>query len=308
MNIFFTEKLVLVYFFYWLICIIGIYLFLPRSETNVHKNTAIIITSIIATVIPFFGPMISMIYAIFLRSVVARVYEPDIQAIELPAPMRDARLSLSTAAPGSISARLRYSKDPHQRLEAIAQIAESQFFEQYELLRNALSDDVEEVRLLAYSALDQREQENTELLMHLDAQLKIAHQPAMLRRLQDYRQWLDWNISHSVSRDVAEPHVEFKSTQQSTSESYIDNDNSASMDLLKGLQLLEAGKPDAAVARLKRAETRKIARSITAPPLAAAYFKTGSIEKIRAIYLASPELQLSPRYGYSMLFWTGAKP
>ncbi len=308
MNPIFTEKLLLFYFFYWFICIVGVYFILPRSRTGAHKNSAIIIAIIIATVIPLFGPLITLIYTIFLRSVLARVYEPDIQAIELPALMRDVRLSASTAAPGSISARLRYSKDPRQRLEAISQIAESQFFEQYELLRNALSDDVEEVRLLAYAALDRREQENAELLMHLDTQLKIAHQPTMRRRLQDYRQWLDWNISHSVSRDVAEPRVEFKSTQKTNSDSSGENDNSASMDLLRGLQLLEADEPEAALASLKRAENRRIARPITAPPLAAAYFKTGSIENIRAIYLASPELQLSPRYGYSMLYWTGAKP
>jgi hypothetical protein len=219
--------------------------------------------------------------------------------------MRDARLTLSTVAQGSVAARLRHSRDPRHRLEAVSQIAGSQFFNQSQLLRGALSDDVEEVRLLAYAALDRREQENTELLIHLNAQLSLAHEPNTLRRIQDSRHWLYWNISHSEVREIALPTSD-ASTKWEPDLTTLDHD-SPSMKMLLGLHLLETGKVDDAIFNLKNAETAKIAGAIVAPHLAAAYFRSRNPEKILEVYRAHPELRLSPRYAPSISYWTGAK-
>ncbi|WP_215863227.1 hypothetical protein [Acidithiobacillus concretivorus] len=280
---------------------------IPKTGQSVDKKFPLLLFVIIASVIPLFGPVVILVYAIFLRTVAWQLHEPELEPIKLPPVMRDVRLTTSTVAPGSVAARLRHSRDPRQRLAAVSQIAESQFFNQSQLLRGALSDDAEEVRLLAYAALDRREQENTELLIHLNAQQTHAHEARTLRRIQDSRQWLYWNIHHSEAREMAMPSSAGASTKWEPDYTTMDHD-SPSMKLLMGLHLLETGKVDKAISEMKNAEAKKIASSIVAPHIASAYFQSRNIEKIFDIYRAHPELKLSPRYGPSFSFWTGEKP
>ncbi len=307
MNSFGSNTYLLIYGLYWFICLLTSYLIAPKSGQLLKKIFSVLIFFVIASVIPLFGPIVILVYAIFLRTVAWRLHEPELEAIKLPPVMRDVRLTTSKVAPGSVAARLRHSRDPRQRLEAVSQIAESQFFNQSQLLRGALSDDAEEVRLLAYAALDRREQENTELLMHLNAQQSQAHETRTLRRIRDSRQWLYWNIHHSEAREMAMPSSEAASTKWEPDYSTMDHD-SPSMKLLMGLHLLETDQIEKAISELKNAESTKIASSIVAPHLAAAYFRSRNMEKIHEIYQAHPELKLSPRYGPSFSFWAGVKP
>ncbi|MBE7563173.1 hypothetical protein H7F10_09485 [Acidithiobacillus sp. HP-6] len=307
MNSFSSNTSLLIYGLYWFLCLLTSYLIVAKTGQTVDKRFPLLLFVIIASVIPLFGPAVILVYAIFLRSVAWRLHEPELEPVKLPPVMRDIRLTTSTVAPGSVAARLRHSRDPRQRLAAVSQIAESQFFNQSQLLRGALSDEAEEVRLLAYAALDRREQENTELLIHLNAQQTHAHEAGTLRRIQDSRQWLYWNIHHTEAREMATPSSAGAPTKWEPDYANMDHD-SPSMKLLMGLHLLETGKVDKAISEMKNAEAKKIASSIVAPHLASAYFRSRNIDKMFDIYRAHPELKLSPRYGPSFSFWTGGKP
>ncbi len=307
MNSFSSNTSLLIYGLYWFLCLLTSYLIVAKTGQTVDKRFPLLLFVIIASVIPLFGPVVILVYAIFLRSVAWRLHEPELEPVKLPPVMRDIRLTTSTVAPGSVAARLRHSRDPRQRLAAVSQIAESQFFNQSQLLRGALSDEAEEVRLLAYAALDRREQENTELLIHLNAQQTHAHEAGTLRRIQDSRQWLYWNIHHTEAREMATPSSAGAPTKWEPDYANMDHD-SPSMKLLMGLHLLETGKVDKAISEMKSAEAKKIASSIVAPHLASAYFRSRNVDKMFDIYRAHPELKLSPRYGPSFSFWTGGKP
>ncbi len=301
------------YFLYWLVGIASAYLICPAGAEG-KKGFAGLMLAIIATAIPFFGPVVSVVYAFVLRGIQHRAMEPDLENITVPEHARDSRLVQSSATAGSATARLKGSRDPRRRMEVLTHISDSRLAAQHQILRSALSDSAEEVRLLAYAALDRREEENAGLVMKLEQQMQTAESPEMLGRLRQYRRWLDWNIAHAVSRDTAEPETgrpaaeihpaasPGKEVPQTAAGQEI-----PSMSLLQGLESLEKGEAQAAIMHLERAMEAGVAAPIIAPPLAAAYFLVRRYDKIMDVYQHVPELALSPRYAASAGLWTGIR-
>jgi tetratricopeptide (TPR) repeat protein len=72
---------------------------------------------------------------------------------------------------GALSATLRYCPDPERRLAAVLAVRRLRDHNDCRVLRLALTDPVDDVRLLAYSILDRREQSYNVLLKSLNAQL-----------------------------------------------------------------------------------------------------------------------------------------
>lgn len=72
---------------------------------------------------------------------------------------------------GALSATLRYCPDPERRLAAVLAVRRLRDHNDCRVLRLALTDPVDDVRLLAYSILDRREQSFNALLKNLNAQL-----------------------------------------------------------------------------------------------------------------------------------------
>jgi hypothetical protein len=263
----------------------------------------------VALTMPFIGSILILAYAATLRSVRGRIDRADVEPIQLPPAVRDLRLQPSPAAPGGIAGRLAGSRDPRQRVAALSQIVSSRFFDQYRLLRAALKDEAEEVRLLAYAALDQREHENTELLISLRRQIDAARDTRLLQRLRGYHAWLQWSIDHSISREMADPRVRSQASAGAPApHAGQDDADNATLPLLAGLHHLEAGDSAPAVAALLDARRRGVGEAIVAPYLAAAYYAERDIPALRRIYAEHPELVLSPRYGPSHRFWVGPAP
>lgn len=278
--------------------------FLAPIEEGKRCLTGFILFGILSLAIPFMGALLAVIYAMALRSVRHRIHEAEVEAIHLPPPVRDLRLRPSTATPGGIAARLYGSRDPKQRVDALSQVMSSRFIDQYRLLRSALKDEAEEVRLLSYAALDQREQENTELL--IDLQRRIDEKPAfaLLTRLQGYLAWLRWNIDHSVSQELAEPDVHTDGHEVERNRVRCDEEEPS---LLCALRCLERGQAQKARSALDQALHEGVAGSIVSPHLAAVHYIQGDLEGLRKAYQHYPELTLSTRYGPSYRYWIGGR-
>lgn len=282
----------------------GLASFLAPVEEGRRHRTGFILFAILSLAIPFVGASLSVIYAMAMRSVQHRIHEAEVEAIHLPPSTRDFRLRPSTATPGGIAARLRGSRDPKQKVEALSQVMSSRFIDQYDLLRSALKDEVEEVRLLSYAALDQREQENTELLIDLQRRIDEMPASAILKRLQGYRAWIRWNIDHSISQDLAEPVVY---SERHEAEREMVHSVEEDPSLLSALRYLERGQAQKAHSALDQALHEKVAGSIVCPHLAAARYIQGDLEGVRKAYRHYPELTLSTRYGPSYRYWTLAE-
>ncbi|WP_348550133.1 hypothetical protein [Acidithiobacillus sp.] len=260
---------------------------------------------LLAVALPLIGALLALVYALALRSVAHRVRDAEVEPIRVPPPARDFRLRPSPVAPGAITARLQGARDSQQRVEALSQIMSSRFAEQLRLLRSALRDEAEEVRLLAYAALDQREQENTEMLV--DLQRRIAEQPTgpLSRRLREYLAWLRWNIEHSVSQELAEPQVRRDEVRAADRPMGLENAQEAP-PLLQGLRALERGWPDDALVYFDAAQKQGVDPAILAPHRAAAHFLRRDFRALQDVYRRHPELSVSPRYGSSYRFWQGS--
>ncbi|MEL5849651.1 MULTISPECIES: hypothetical protein [Acidithiobacillaceae] len=260
--------------------------------------------AILGLVLPFLGAVLSLAYATAMRSVRHHIHAAKVEPLVLPPPARDFRLRVTGVAPGGIMARLERSRDPQQRVAALSQVVGSRFAEQYRLLRAALRDEAEEVRLLAYAALDQREQENTELLMRLQEELDECRSLPLRRRLQGYLAWLRWNIEHSISREAAEPLVHTAPVEMAAvADPAVAEESPA---LLRSLRSLELARGDLALRYLQEAEDDGVAESILCPYRAAAAFERHDLQGVRDWYRQHPELALSFRYGPSYAFWTQA--
>ena len=264
---------------------------------------------VMALAMPFIGAILIVAYAAALRSVHRKIDRAEVEPIHVPPAARDFRLQLSAAAPGGIAGRLAGSRDPRQRVAALSQIASSRFFDQYRLLRAALKDEAEEVRLLAYAALDQREHENTELLISLRRQIDAARGTRLVQRLRGYHAWLQWSIDHSISREMADPRARAQGNAGAPAPGAgRDDDQNGTLPLLAGLRHLETGDSAQAVAALLDARRRGVGDAIVAPYLAAAYYADHDIPALRRLYADHPELVLSSRYGPSHRFWVRSSP
>lgn len=81
---------------------------------------------------------------------------------------------------GALSALLRYCPNPERRLAAVLSARRVRDANDVAVLRLALTDPVDDVRLLAYSILDRREQAYNARLKALRAQLEAVSAPAQL--------------------------------------------------------------------------------------------------------------------------------
>ena len=272
-----------------------------------RRMFATVLYLVVALAMPFIGVVLIIAYAATLRRVHRKIDRAEVEPVQLPPAVRDFRLQPSAAAPGGIAGRLAGSRDPEQRVAALSQIVSSRFFDQYRLLRAALKDEAEEVRLLAYAALDQREHENTELLIGLRRQIDAAGDTRRLHRLRGYHAWLQWSIDHSAAREMAAPSARTQEPARAPAPNDgRDDAGDATLPLLAGLRHLETGNTVQAVAALLEARRRGAGGAIVAPHLAAAYYAEKDIPALRRLYAEHPELRLSARYGPSHRFWLGS--
>nr|ATZ76382.1 putative inner membrane exopolysaccharide export protein PelE [uncultured Acidithrix sp.] len=274
-----------------------------------RRMFATVLYLVVALAMPFIGVVLIIAYAATLRRVHRKIDRAEVEPVQLPPAVRDFRLQPSAAAPGGIAGRLAGSRDPEQRVAALSQIVSSRFFDQYRLLRAALKDEAEEVRLLAYAALDQREHENTELLISLRRQIDAARGTRLVQRLRGYHAWLQWSIDHSISREMADPRARAQGNAGAPAPGAgRDDDQNGTLPLLAGLRHLETGDSAQAVAALLDARRRGVGDAIVAPYLAAAYYADHDIPALRRLYADHPELVLSSRYGPSHRFWVRSSP
>jgi tetratricopeptide (TPR) repeat protein len=111
-------------------------------------------------------------------------HEVDQEIEPLNDPRNDQRAQSSArSSPGSIEARLRFASSPERRVEAVLDTQAQAAPEATRLLRLALRDTEDDVRLLAHALLERRQRRADEALRDLEAALAAAA-PAARPRLE----------------------------------------------------------------------------------------------------------------------------
>jgi len=137
-------------------------------------------------VIGSIGVFSGVLLALYLPRLERDVPWQIVEAPELPYKPLDLD-SMVTYTEGGLRQVLREAKDPDKRLKALLATRQMAGPEPVDLLRSALKDPADDVRLLAYSMLEQREKSLVSEASELQAQLKNKtsdkHQERAMRRL-----------------------------------------------------------------------------------------------------------------------------
>jgi hypothetical protein len=306
MNLDFDPLLSILYITYLLIGVLISFVIFPRHSKR--QNYFVIITTVIlGAFIPPFGPLIAIGYAIYFKFAERKIIRPATQAVVIPEYIGELPLEFSGAAMGSISARLRFSINDSERIRAVSQITGAHHNEQYRLLSRALSDPAEEVRLLAYSALDLREHKNTMLLIDLENRLEGNNNPAVRRTLLEHQAWIMWNIAHQQAQDVRVNAPAPHQTPSFVELHDLPENSSASMTFLQGLDTLEQGKLQPAAKLFLLAQAKGVPEVVVAPYLAATRYRQGNFAEVSTLLNHLGALRLSPRYGACARLWQDAQ-
>ena len=307
MSLDFDFLLSILYITYLLIGVLIAFIIFPRHSGR--QNYFVIITTVIlGALIPLFGPLIAIGYAFYFRIVEHKTTRPATQTVLIPEYIGELPLAFSGAAMGSISARLRFSINDSDRIRAVSQITGTHHNEQYRLLSRALSDPAEEVRLLAYSALDLREHKNTMLLIDLENRLEENSNPAVRQTLLEHQAWIMWNIAHQQAQDVRASAPTPPSDDIVCGVAHdLPENSSASMTFLQGLDALERGKLQPAAKLFLLAQEKGVPEVVMAPYLAATRYRQGNLSEVSTLLNRLGALRLSPRYGACARLWQDAQ-
>lgn len=303
MSIFRFELLFsLLYFIYVSIAIILPILIAPKyfilkNRSFFNKRTYTIV--IVVLFIPVLGMAITLSMAIIFRIIANRPVREETTVISVPEYSHEISLLFSHNGIGSIANRLKFSVNDNDRIRSISQIKESNFNEQYRLLHSALTDPAEEVRLLAYSAIDRREHENTVRVIKLNSMIKSINDPDLKLKLQQNKAWLMWNIKHQ--KDIINYSLDYQKSYEGGSN--LSPEATFLPYFLKGLMQLENNNYDCAIDAFRKASLQETDSLIIIPFLAKAYFLSGKYTEVANLFRNAEAIRLSPRYGLSAKFW-----
>jgi hypothetical protein len=166
----------------------GLHGMMPPSQ-QVPRRAGLLFLFAVTFFLPVFGVLG------LLGGLLAAIYYPNQppppspwQSIELPElpPQPSTVAEQAEFGDGALSAMLRYCPNPERRLAAVLAVRHLRDRNDVEVVRLALTDTVDDVRLLAYSVLDRKEQglnaRLKSLLGQLEASAKDEYKRARLQK------------------------------------------------------------------------------------------------------------------------------
>jgi hypothetical protein len=154
----------------------GLYALMPPIQQTVPRLGPLFLFTMMFF-IPLLG-FIGLVGSVLFELHHPRKPEPPSPWLHVPIPELPNRPSLVSARPaygdGALSAMLRYCPDPERRLAAVLAVRHLRDANDAKVLRLALTDAVDDVRLLSYSILDRKEQAFNARLKSLADELRGA--------------------------------------------------------------------------------------------------------------------------------------
>ncbi len=166
------------------LCALALHQMMPPSQQN-PRRAALLFLFVVTFFLPVFGGLG------MLGGIIAEYFYPKPKpqlwmSVPIPGlPHQPPAIAANTEyGDGALSAMLRYCPDPERRLSAVLTARRLRDANDTEVLQLALTDRVDDVRLLAYSVLDHKDQAFNERLKTLLRQLQTApvEQQSQLRK------------------------------------------------------------------------------------------------------------------------------
>ena len=282
---------------------LAVWRLLPRRYRAPLPWSVLLIFSL-AFFIPLLG-MVGVLAAVFPALYLQRSQGEQVwQAMGVPAlPYRPQEQRRSPMFPdGGLQDVLRRASDPEQRLAALQATRRMPGHESVPILKLALRDPADDVRLLAYSMLDQQEgriNQRIEALLRELSEAAPAQQAALHAGLA---RWY-WELAYlglaqgSVLEHVlqqASEHLQAARTTQPNAE----------LDLLAGRVAMEQGDYPKAQAFLQAAEDAGLDVEKVLPYQAELAFRAGRYEEVAGLLARLPEeLRRRPPFADLARYW-----
>ena len=203
---------------------------------------------------------------------------------------------------GGLQDVLHLASDPEQRLTALLATRRMAGHDAVPILKLALRDPADDVRLLAYSMLDQKESRINQRIEKLLARLDQPSEQGRAPLHAGLARWY-WELAYlGLAQGSVLDHV-LAQAQEHTEKSLSIEDN-PELELLSGRIALEQGKLEQARLCLGRAEAGGIAFNKVAPFLAEAAFLSGDYAAVPALLARLPDEMLRrPPFAALTRYW-----
>lgn len=207
---------------------------------------------------------------------------------------------------GALSALLRYSPNPDRRLSAVLAARRLRDARDVEVLRLALTDPVDDVRLLAYSILDRKEQAFNARLKRLGAQLEAPSlEPQQRARLRKRRAQTLFEMIHlDLAQGEVQTYLLSEARREIDAALQDTPEDREALFLLGTIALLQNDLQTAEMALL-RAQVQGMALEKVLPYLAEAAFQGRRFSMVMHYLRAVSPLyfRTQPRLGGIAAFW-----
>ncbi len=258
--------------------------------------------------LPGVGPLILLLSGFYLRTRPARFErERDLAQIDLPLFDSNLRKSGGQRVVGMAARALRTPMPTEKKLQALMSLQEQPSAASTRLLREALTDGEDEIRLLAYTIVDRQEKRLMNQIIRLQARLEEALKTAptgiMAMRLLHQLSELHWEMIH---RHLAQGELSrflLKRGLQHADHALALDPEAIPLRLLRARLRLRLGDRAAAREDIQTAHALGAAPSQTLPWLAELAFREGDFRQLRAWLAQLGDDALSPRLRRLRRMW-----
>lgn len=204
---------------------------------------------------------------------------------------------------GGLQDVLHLATDPEQRLAALMATRRMPAQESVPILKVALRDSSDDVRLLAYSMLDQKESRINQRIEQLLAEMASSPTGGNAAQHAGLARWY-WELAYlGLAQGSVLEHVLGKAWEHALRT--IELEANPELQLLAGRIALERGDVALARACFHRAEEGGIGRSKVIPFIAEAAFLTGNYAEVRALVASlPPEARQRPPFAEIARYWS----
>ncbi len=259
-------------------------------------------------IVSFFMPVIGLvavIIAVFLlRFVKVRARREEIKTVEMPFFMRQKIVKPQTFGESGAWTRA-HSKTSQtsERIQSLAAINVSSTPQANILNRIMLQDDLDELRLYAFSLLNNQERELDEKINHAKELLEKTKDRLEAANIQKNLASLYWEVAYHklVQEDLLEFTIEKALYFADLALEKLPED--ATLWLLYGKIYMNHNEFDKAFDAFEKAKEYNAPDEKTLPYLAELCFKKKDFVRLREFLSASPNLWAIPRLNSLMRFW-----
>ncbi len=274
------------------------------AEFKETKFTHFIVMTIICILFPIAGPFAFMLWMNALMRIMQLADYTHVKGVDSPFFEEEEKFYPPQFSEGGAVGRLRHPELPvTKRVQAILAIDASTHRERTNIIRKALGDTEDEVRLVAFGLLENQEKDITDEIHHMRAVLDRLETPEKQALVQRRLSTLYWELIYQnlVQGDILEYSIERAEFYALEAKKILTND--MNIDILLGRFYLYKKEYDIALEAFKQADEIGAPSSRVLPYMAEIYFYQRNFKELRKLLARDHSLREAVSLSHVVKFW-----